>query len=385
MLASGDVVLLVLGGAAVLLAVVLTVAVLGRRRAVRPAPPAPDPLTQEEEHMPLPAVVVNPTKVDDADVLRATITRICTEHGWSEPLWIETAEDDPGAGQTREALSKGADVVMALGGDGTVRSVAEVLAGTGVALGLLPAGTGNLLARNMDATLDDIEGSVWIALTGDDRAVDVGWMRIDETGDERAFLVMAGFGFDAEIMANAPEGLKARVGPAAYVVSGLAKFNGARVRVRLKIDDEEVITRRVRTVVIGNCGRLLGGVALMPDAEIDDGVLDVISIAPQGVVGWAAVAGRVLTKQRKGHQRVEHWRLRSLRVATESPLEAQLDGDPIGEVSRLDVRVDHGALKVRVEAIGDSPAPRTRDAARGAGQDPSPARVAPEDDRDVRG
>ncbi len=141
--------------------------------------------------MPLAAVVVNPTKVDDPDAVRAQITRICVEHGWSEPLWLETTADDPGSGQTREALERGADVVMAHGGDGTVRAVAEVLAGTRTPLGLLPAGTGNLLARNMDATLDDVEGSVRIALTGDDRAVDVGWMTVDD-GDERAFLVMAG-------------------------------------------------------------------------------------------------------------------------------------------------------------------------------------------------
>ncbi len=378
MLASGDVVLLVLGGAAVLLAVTLTVAVLARRRASRPRLPAPEPLTHEEEHMPLPAVVVNPTKVDDADTVRALVTTVCLEHGWSEPLWLETTADDPGAGQTREAIEKGADVVMAHGGDGTVRAVAEVLAGTGTPLGLLPAGTGNLLARNLDATLDDVAGSVRIALTGDDRPVDVGWMRVDEK-EEQAFLVMAGFGFDAEIMAGAPEGLKAKVGPLAYVVSGLAKFNGDRVRVRMKIDDEEVISRRVRTVVVGNCGKLLGGLVLMPDAELDDGILDVVSIAPQGVVGWAAAAGQVITRQRKGHRRVEHWRLRSLRVAMDVPLEAQLDGDPIGEVSRLDVRIDPGALRVRVEAVGDSGPVAARDAARGAGQDPTPERVSGSD------
>ena len=375
MLASGDVVLLVLVGAALLVAVTVTAASLSRRRTSRPAPPAPEPITSEEEHMPLAAVVVNPTKVDDLDATRAVITRVCAEHGWSEPLWLETTVDDPGAGQTKEALARGADVVLAHGGDGTVRAVAEVLAGSGTALGLLPAGTGNLLARNLEATLDDIPGSVRIALTGDDRAVDVGWMRFDETGDERAFLVMAGFGFDAEIMANAPEGLKAKVGPAAYVVSGLARFKGPRVRVRLQIDDGEIKTRSVRTVVIGNCGKLLGGVVLMPDAELDDGILDVVSIAPTGIVGWAAVAGRVITRQRKGHRRVEHWRGRSMRFRAERPLEAQLDGDPTGESSRLDVRVDHGALLVRVPAGGGKGESRATTALKRAAEVLVPDRV----------
>lgn len=373
MLASGDWLLLVLGGAVVVLVAVLAVALVRRRRS-RPVPVPAEPLTREEEHMPLAAVVVNPTKVDDADAVRATISRVCAEHGWAEPLWLETTADDPGSGQTREALERGADLVMAHGGDGTVRAVAEVLAGSGTSLGLLPAGTGNLLARNMDATLDDIEGSVRIALTGDDRPVDVGWMRLDDH-DERAFLVMAGFGFDAEIMANAPEGLKAKVGPLAYVVSGLAKFNGDRVRVRMKVDDGEVVTRRIRTVVIGNCGKLLGGVVLMPDAELDDGILDLVSIAPQGVVGWAAVAGQVLTRQRRGHPRVEHVRAKRFRIAADQPLESQLDGDPVGEASRLDVRVDHGALLVRVPRGDAHSTVRTRDAARGAGQDPTPERV----------
>ncbi len=373
MLASGDWLLLVLGGAVVVLVTVLGVGVARHRRS-RPDPVPTERLTHEEEHMPLAAVVVNPTKVDDADAVRATITRVCAEHGWSEPLWLETTPDDTGGGQTREALERGADVVMAHGGDGTVRAVAEVLAGSGTSLGLVPAGTGNLLARNMEATLDDVEGSTRIALSGDDRPIDVGWMRLDD-GEEHAFLVMAGFGFDAEIMANAPEGLKARVGPLAYVVSGLAKFNGDRVRVRLKVDDDEVVTRRIRTVVIGNCGKLLGGVVLMPDAELDDGILDLVSIAPQGVVGWAGVAGQVISRQRRGHPRVEHIRAQRFRIAADQPLESQLDGDPVGEASRLDVRVDPGALLVRVPRSGSSSTVRTRDAARGAGQDPTPEQV----------
>src|SRR6185312_7567763 len=105
---------------------------------------------------------------------------------------------------------------MACGGDGTVRTVAEALAGTGVPLGLIPAGTGNLLARNLDMNLDDMGAATRVALAGDDRAVDVGRITIDDgsgPGEEQVFLVMAGMGFDATIMETAPEALKARVGP----------------------------------------------------------------------------------------------------------------------------------------------------------------------------
>ena len=302
------------------------------------------------ENRPLPAVVVNPTKFDDIDAVHDEISQVCTELGWEKPLWLETTEQDPGIGQTNEAVERGADVVMACGGDGTVRHVGEALAGTGVALGLLPAGTGNLLARNLDMDLDDLAGATRTALTGDDRQVDVGRITVDEAKEEQVFLVMAGMGFDAQIMAHAPEALNAKVGPIAYTVSGVQHLKGRQARVRLAFDDEPEVHRRVRTVVIGNCGKLLGGLVLMPDAEIDDGVLDVVSIAPQGFVGWVAVAGRVITRQRRGHRRVEHWRARAIAIAADRSEPAQLDGDPIGEVRTLRVRVDPGALTVRVPA-----------------------------------
>jgi diacylglycerol kinase family enzyme len=264
------------------------------------------------------------------------------------------------------ALEAGADLVAACGGDGTVRCVAQVLAGTGTALGLVPAGTGNLLARNLDVVIsraaeiapDDAEAAMRVALTGDDRRIDIGWVTAvgpggdeHERPEEKAFLVMAGMGFDARIMANAPEALKAKVGPIAYVVSGLQHFNGDRVRVRIEVDGSAT-TRRVRTVVVGNVGRLQGGLTLMPDAAVDDGWLDLVAIGPRGIVGWLDVAGRLITQRRRKDANLQHWRGRSIVLAAEGPQPAQLDGDPIGDVTELRMRVDEGALLVRVAAGG---------------------------------
>lgn len=326
----------------------VTVRVPGRRRGT-----APEPLPAPPEDRPLPAVVVNPTKFDDLEAARAVITSACTELGWHEPLWLETTVEDPGTGQATQAVSRGADVVMACGGDGTVRRVGEALAGTGVAMGLLSAGTGNLLARNLDLHGDDLTAATRIALTGDDRPIDVGRVTVDDDEHEQVFLVMAGLGFDAEIMATAPEALKAKVGPAAYTVAGVRKLKGRQARIRIAVDDLAAVPRRVRTIVVGNCGRLLGGLVLMPDAVVDDGWLDVVAIAPRNIVGWVAVAGRVLTRQRKGHPMVEHWRAQALSIASEQPEPAQLDGDPIGDVTRLRMRVDPGALLVRVSAADE--------------------------------
>lgn len=357
--AEAVVVALALAGTALLGA---GLAVTGRDRRRAPAAPAPEELTvseSEPEAPRRPAVVVNPTKHDDLEQVRTDITAVCTELGWAEPMWLETTVEDPGVGQAREAVEKGVDVVLACGGDGTVRCVAESLAGTGVPMGLLPAGTGNLLARNLELELDDVAGSTRTALTGRDRPVDVGRVSVDD-GEERVFLVMAGMGFDATIMANTPEELKARVGPLAYFLSGLRALRGRFARIALQLDDRPRLLRRTRTIVVGNCGTLLGGLVLMPAAEVDDGRLDVVSVAPEGILGWLAVVARVVTRREQGHDRVEHWQVESVTLTAADPQQAQLDGDPVGRARVMRMWADQGALSVRVPRGEPHPAPESR-------------------------
>ena len=126
-------------------------------------------------------------------------------------------------------------------------------------------------------------------------------------------------------------------------------MRGRRIRVTLSLDDGPPLRRRTRTVLVGNSGTLLGGLVLMPRATIDDGVLDVVSLAPSTVVGWIAVALRVITRRPRGHERVEHWQARSIVIRTESPQPCQVDGDPAGYAQELCIRVDPATLVVRVQ------------------------------------
>jgi diacylglycerol kinase (ATP) len=296
----------------------------------------------------LPAVVVNPVHVDDLAQLYIQIARVCAELGWAPPLWLETTVEDPGGGQARNALAAGAEVVLACGGDGTVRHVARVLAGSGIPLGLVPTGTANVLARNLAIVLDDPAQATRIALSGTNRAVDVGRVFIDDSAEEQMFLVMAGMGFDAAIMTGAYHELKVRLGSLAYFVSGVRALRASRASITLAVDGRIDLSRRVRTVVVGNCGKLLAGLVLMPAARVDDGLLDVVSIGPRGILGWLAVTARVLARRRRGHRIVQHWQGRTVIISAEAPQQAQLDGDPVGEVRGLRMRVDPGALLVRV-------------------------------------
>jgi diacylglycerol kinase family enzyme len=321
-----------------------------RRSAPAPAS-APPPVPGVER--PWAVVVANPTKIPDIDGEIEWLEERSLELGWARPVWLETTRDDPGVGQARVALRAGAHAVLAYGGDGTVRHVASALTGSGVPLGLLPAGTGNLLARNLAVPFTDLDAALAVALTGLERAIDVGRAEVDVSGEDHppraeTFLVMAGLGFDAEVMASVEHRLKERVGWLAYVVAGARRLRGRQTRVLLRLDDEEPVRRRLRSVIVGNCGELTGGVRLMPEAKIDDGWLDVVVVAPRGVVGWIGVTGAVLTRSRWGHPVVEHFRCRRVEVAAEDPLHVQLDGDPAGMARVLRAVVDPAALVIRV-------------------------------------
>lgn len=299
---------------------------------------------------PLAAVIVNPTKfLDGGASVRRLVDSMGRERGWRPPLWLTTTADEPGATQARLALAAGADTVIVCGGDGTVRQVAEILVGTGVPLGLLPAGTGNLLARNVGIDVQDFARAIETALVGTDRPVDVGYISFDD-GPEQIFLVMAGMGFDADMMLSAPEGLKAKVGPAAYVVSGARHLLGDRIRVGVSVDGGPESRRQVRAVIVGNCGKLMGGVVLMPDARLDDGQLDAVAIAPKGLMGWGDVGAAILTRDRKGHRTFERYRGRAIDATAAEPLPVEIDGDPVGYATSMRTRVMPGVLTVRGEA-----------------------------------
>ena len=330
----------------------------------RPRPPRDHFRSGDETPAPLKraGVVVNPTKFADLPMVRERITATCHANGWGDPMFYETTVEDPGAGQAAQAVRDGADLVCSLGGDGTVRNVAEALIGTETPLGILPAGTGNLLARNLDLPVA-LDHAVQVALTGRNRRIDIGELLVgpepdgtqaDAEGaaaDPRPvhhFLVMSGVGMDAEIMAATNENLKKKVGWPAYMLSGLKSLISPEFRVRIRVDDELEFRRRARMVVIGNCGRLLGGLVLMPNARVDDGRLDTVIASPKGVVGWVPVATRVVTRQRKGHPTLDHAVCREIRVRTERPIAVQIDGDVIGEATEVFARVRPGVLTVRV-------------------------------------
>jgi len=284
------------------------------------------------------AVVVNPAKVVDLDDKRRAVCDALAGAGWPEPMWRETTPEDPGCGQTREAVAAGAGVVFAFGGDGTVMACASVLAGTSAALAVLPSGTGNLLATNLGLDSDVADG-VKVATDGDRRRIDVGAV------EDRCFTVMAGMGFDAAMIGGTSEPLKRRIGWLAYVLTGLKHLRHRPMKVRITLDGGPPMRRRARSVLVGNVGRLQGGIPLLPDAVPDDGYLDVAVLTPRTIGNWLGLAWGVV-RRRPVVRSMETFRAGRVDVRADRPYPRQLDGDVIGAAKSLTVTIRPAALTV---------------------------------------
>jgi len=311
------------------------------------------------------AVVYNPIKVD-LENLKELVNAAATEAGWGTSMWFATTEEEAGQRATASALRRGADVVLAAGGDGTVRAVAEGLRGSDVPIALLPSGTGNLLARNLDLDVTDLEGAIRSAFTDGERRVDLGLVEVTRESGEKethAFLVMAGLGLDAKMMANTNPQLKKAVGWLAYVDAGVRSVAELKpMRLNYTVDKKDSKTASVHTILIGNCGKLPGGLMVMPDATPDDGILDIVAMRPQGRFGWLRVwnkvawengvlrksaVGRKIIDLSKDVKDVMSFRGRELTLEVTPAQEFELDGDEYGEVVAMKAWVEERSLRVK--------------------------------------
>ncbi|WP_241157604.1 diacylglycerol kinase family protein [Schaalia sp. ZJ1691] len=388
---------------------------------------------------PRPWIIANPSKhasTEDYEHFKEQVNATAAELGIPHVHWLDTSVEDPGTGQAIRALKLGASVVIAAGGDGTVRAVAAGLAGSAVRMGIIPVGTGNLLARNLALPIDDVPAAVRVALGPDHRMLDIGWVRVDEVEDEAelppegrlvlqareregldnqgtegdegatsrrtqpedlpqpdeySFVVISGIGFDGETMAHTDADLKKKVGWLAYVVSGISSMTSDQMHVRLTMqspheshpdwyshpdvlppntdtsasvstisgDEDEATTElTARSVMFANCGEL-PFITLAPDAQLDDGLIDVIAVDIEaGLLGWADLS-RKLVSQGMGLKaendgfstgKIAFRQARLASVSVDEPQVVQVDGDAIGTARTVSARIQGHALDIAVPA-----------------------------------
>lgn len=308
------------------------------------------------------AIIWNPTKTEK-ETLETGIADAIGEDSSPEIRWWETSEHDPGDAVAKQAIAAGAELVIVAGGDGTVRAVAQHLAEASAELdmAIVPLGTGNLLARNLDVPLNDVPAAFARALDGEARPVDVGWVEVQlDTGTERhAFVVLIGFGIDAHMIAETNEDLKDKAGWLAYVESlGRALSASETVPFNITKDDQPARDEEGHTLLIANCGTLQGGLTLLPDADPSDGELDYLVLSAEGLAQWTGTfktmvwdngLKRLITKTDAvtNTDAVNHGRARKLDVTLPEVRAFEIDGEEIGSTRAFSVTIQPSAIRVR--------------------------------------
>ena len=233
-------------------------------------------------------------------------------------------------------------------------------------MGIIPIGTGNALARNLKLELANINVAVKRGLLGNRHEIDLGLAKVIRPDGERAehyFSVMGGMGLDAKIMQNTNPKLKKAIGWVAYVEGGIRALPTLFEKMHVIVDNREPRRLKLVSLLIGNAGWLPGNISLMPDAKLDDGLLDVAAVGPRRFWNWIDFWGRVafanenIRPNKIGRQlmdatanvkTLENLTGSRIRVQPERPVHLQLDGDVLGMVSEAEFVVVPKAVTVRV-------------------------------------
>jgi diacylglycerol kinase (ATP) len=270
------------------------------------------------------------------------LRRTLEAEGVDDPLWCEVPKSRKAPAQVRRAVDDGAELVFAWGGDGMVQRCIDVLAGSDVALAVIPTGTANLFASNLGIP-KDIELAVAIGLRGERRQLDVGRFNGERFG------VMAGAGFDAAMIRDAGDGgLKDRFGRVAYVWTGSENLRSKPFRAAIKVDGVGWYKGKASCILLGNVGELFGGVEAFEDARPDDGKLELGVVTADGLLEWGRMLARTAVGSASKSPFAQTTKARSVKVKLNRKVLYELDGGDRTKVKRFKVKVEAGAITVCV-------------------------------------
>ena len=276
------------------------------------------------------------------------LRQLLIANGVTDPLWFEVPKSAKAPKCIRKAVKLGADLVFVWGGDGMVQQCIDAVTGLNVTLAILPAGTANLLATNLEIP-KDLAQAVAIGLHGDRCALDVG------TLNGERFAVMAGAGFDARIMGGVDGAAKQRFGRLAYFGSSARAMRSGLRHMKIKVDGRLWFEGNASCVLFGNVGTVTGGLRIFPDARPDDGLLEIGVVTARGLFDWLRVLTRIVSHDPDKSPMVTMTHGRKFSVRLDRPLRYELDGGARTKVAKLRVRVQPAAVCVCV------PPPATAD------------------------
>jgi len=271
------------------------------------------------------------------------LREVLAREGFGQPLWYEVNKSRKAPKRVRRALTAGADLIFVWGGDGMVQRCIDSLAGTEAVLAILPAGTANLLATNLNVPADLTE-AVRVGLHGGRRRIDTGSLNGEH------FAVMAGAGLDARMIKEADRRMKDKIGRPAYVYTGARNLSGRGMRAVIKVDGRPFFKGSLSCVLVANVGKVLGGIEIFDDARPDDGMLELGLVTASNPAQWARTLGRVVAGQPQKSPFVHVTRGQRIRVRFNRKFGCELDGGARKAVKKMRIRVHPGAIRISVPA-----------------------------------
>jgi YegS/Rv2252/BmrU family lipid kinase len=259
--------------------------------------------------------------------------------GVVDPLWVEVAKSRFAPKQVERLLEEGAELFFVWGGDGMMQRSIDPLAGSDTPLAIVPAGTANLLATNLGIP-QHIEQAVSIGLRGKRRKLDVG-----RFNGER-FAVMAGAGFDASMIHDADGSLKDRLGRIAYVWTGSRNLRARPFHAKIKVDGVPWYTGAASCILVGNVGRLFGGIEVFADARPDDGRLEIGVVHADGVVDWVRTLARTATGHAERSPLVQATSATKVKVKLDRKVLYEVDGGDREKVKSFTIKVQPEAIVI---------------------------------------
>jgi YegS/Rv2252/BmrU family lipid kinase len=275
------------------------------------------------------------------------LRRILADNGHPAPIWYEVAKSRKARKAVRRAVKSGATLLFVWGGDGMVQRCIDALRGLDVAVAILPAGTGNLLATDLGIP-KDIQKAVDIGLHGERRKLDVGIVN-----GER-FAAMAGSGFDAIMIRDTSDTAKRELGRLAYLRSSLKAMRARSVRMRIRIDGAKWFKGKASCALIGNIGRVTGGVPVFRNASPFDGHLDVGVVTAKNILEWLRVFLEVAKGGDTACELLERTRAKKIDIKLRKKRPYELDGGARPPARRLKVRIEAAAVTVCVPRVSPS-------------------------------
>jgi diacylglycerol kinase (ATP) len=276
------------------------------------------------------------------------LREILAHEGFPNPLWYEVPKSSAAPKYARRAMADGADVLFVWGGDGTVQHCIDALAGTKAVIAILPAGTANLLAANLGVPTD-LPTAIQVGLHGVRRPLDTG------TVNGEHFTVMAGAGFDALMIKEADGGLKDRIGRAAYLWTGAKNLNARQVKAKISVEGRRFFKGAVSCVLVGNVGKVVGGIEAFSGASPDDGVLDLGVVTAKNAAQWTRTLGRVALGKTDDSPFVETTAGTSFVIRFSRRLPYELDGGARPPAKKLKIKVHPSSIRICVPQENASP------------------------------